>query len=215
MAGAAKVFRFEDFDAPVAAAAPKPAPAPDPRALERARADGVAEGRRLAELAYADSAEAAAQEEALARTEAMRSATEAFAALRATAEAAYTHVERATARLAAACLQRLIADLGEPEAHRRAAAFARQIAQSAADQAQLTVRVGAGAADAARDALQTVRTGAIAITVDEDLDPYAVEADWTRGSARYDAMADAAWLETALDRACAALSDTPPPETRP
>ncbi len=202
MSGAA-LYAFEDFDAPPAQKAA--AAAPDPRALERARADGVAEGRRLAAEAFAVSQQKLEEDRLAAETAALRAAADAFAALQASAETARQQVERATARLAGACLQRLVADWGEAEAPRRAAAFAREIAQAAADRPALQVRTGAKVAQIAHDALSQGRAAALQVSVDTSLAPFAIAADWEIGQAAYDAMAEVELLEDVIDRACAAL----------
>lgn len=206
---AAALYVFQDFDAP------KPAsnPAPDPRALERAKADGFeagrAEGHAQAEAVYRASAQAAAADADAARAEGLRAATAAFETLNTAVESAQELAARATARLTAACLQRLVAELGESHAHARAAAFAREVAQAAADQPVLKVRAGARAAPVAREALTAGRAEALEIVVDNTLAPYAVVADWELGGAEYDAMADAQALADVVTRAAAALAPQP------
>lgn len=214
MAARAALYRFEDFDTPRREAAPPP---PDPRALERARQDGFAEGhaagRQEAEEAHRASEAAVEQEARAAHAAGLAAATAAFDALAATAESAREHAARAAGRLAAACLHRLVADLSDGEAQARAAAFAREIAQAAADHPTLTVRAGVRAAQVAHDALAAGRAAALDLVVDSDLAPYAVAADWETGGAEYDALADAAMLEELIARACATLA--PPRSTPP
>ncbi len=200
-------FIYPDFDAPTRQASkPTPAP-PDPQVIAKARAEGLSEGRRAAETAFTASAEAAQTEEAEARAEALAAAAATFGALGDQLETAVAQVERTSARLVAACLQRAIPQLSDTHAAARAERFVGEVLRSAGDGARLVLRTGSDAAVLVEEALSGHNLVGVGLAIDPDLPPLAVDATWGAGSAFADPAEETALLEATLERALIALSD--------
>lgn len=212
---------FEDFDAPKRPVKTAGPPPPDPAALAKAKAEGLAEGRRAAleELAAETARAEAARADAEART--LEAATTAFEGLNASAEDGRRRAEIAASRLVAAILQRITPGLSDQHAVDRAAAFLDEIRIAAADSAKVIVRAGTAAAPAAEAVKANIRAKSVEVYVDTGLAPHAIEADWDRGAAAWDAGAVTEELTHALSRAADALAgaatnlETPAEETAP
>lgn len=188
------------------AAAKPPPSAPDPAVLAKARAQGLAEGRKAAEAEFAASQRAADIAEKEARAQALAAASQAFtdiAHMRTQTEAA---LSAPLARLAAAMLQRVMSDLSDDHAHQRAEKFVAEVARAAAGAVTLHLRVGPAVQAIAEEAQGQARVDCLEIVVDDTLGASCINADWGSGSATYDPQADTDLLADAFQRAYAALA---------
>lgn len=196
---------------------------PDAKLLDKARQEGIAqgrtegrkqghkEGRAEAEAEYHSRGEAAALERTQAEAAALSAAADAFATIAAAGEAAQTTITTSTARLAAAMLQRIAPRLSDETAVQRAEDFVTEVARAAIGAPTLTLRVGAKALAIAEQAIGHARVGHLDVLMDDRLPEFSVQADWLTGSARYDPAQDAALLVEATERALAALSPVKDP----